>query len=313
MWLVETAGSAYVVKQIVGDPDAAQRFARELTALHLAGQVEPPVVPRVLASDDAERAMVLEHLVDRRPIIGWPVAYAAGLARLHAAGRQAEPDALPPWAGPTADDVGAFLALADALRVPVPAGVGTVLGDVVDRLETAPGSCLLHGDPCPDNALHTAAGVRFVDLEQAAVGNGLVELAYLRIGFPTCWCVTSASPAVLQRAEKAYRRAWRESTGADVSGDLADACIGWLLRGDALVPRAERGGDDYLARLVDVDWEWGTVTARERIAYRLGVVTQLTVGDPEFGPLGAIAGSMRGVMLRRWPRLRRPPANVPAW
>ncbi len=66
MWLVETADSAYVIKQIVGDPDPAQRFAREMTALHLADQVEPPVVARVLASDAAERAMVLEHLVERR-------------------------------------------------------------------------------------------------------------------------------------------------------------------------------------------------------------------------------------------------------
>ena len=313
MWLVETADSAYVVKQIVGDPDAAQRFARELTALHLAAQVEPPVVPRVLASDAAERAMVLEHLVERRPITGWPVAYAAGLARLHSSGRQVEPAALPRWAGPTADDMCAFLALADALQVSVPASVVAVLGDVVDRLESAPRRCLLHGDPCPDNALYTSAGVRFVDLEQAAMGDGLVELAYLRIGFPTCWCVTSASPAVLRRAEQTYRSAWRESTGDDVSGDLADACIGWLLRGDALVPRVERGAADYLARLVDTDWEWGTVTARERLAHRLGVVTQLTVGHPEFGSLGAIITSMREDMRRRWPRLRRPPTNVPDW
>ncbi len=313
VWLVETADSAYVVKQIVGDPDAARRFARELTALRLAERVEPPVVARVLASDATENAMVLEHLVERRMATDWPVAYAAGLARLHAAGRQAEPAALPPWAGPRADDVGAFLALAGALRVPVPASVGAVLGDVVDRLASAPGRCLLHGDPCPDNALHTASGVRFIDLEQAAIGNGLVELAYLRMAFPTCWCVTSASPAVLQRAEQTYRSVWQESTGEDVSGDLADACVGWLLRGDALVPRAQRGGADYLARLVDADWEWGTVTARERLAHRLGVVTDLTVGHPEFGPLGAIVMAMREAMLRRWPGLRRPPETVPAW
>lgn len=93
--------------------------------------------------------------------------------------------------------------------------------------------CLLHGDPCPDNALHTQGGIRFVDFEQAALGDGLVELAYLRIGFPTCWCVTATPVPLLRQAEQAYRAAWRTATGDELRGNLTEACIDWLMRGDA--------------------------------------------------------------------------------
>jgi hypothetical protein len=46
---------------------------------------------------------------------------------------------------------------------------------------------------------------------------------------------------VLRQAEAAYRSAWRARTGTDVSGDLAEACAGWLIWGDGLVERADRG------------------------------------------------------------------------
>lgn len=51
-----------------------------------------------------------------------------------------------------------------------------------------------------------------------------MELVYLRIGFPTCGCAIAPSALLLARA--------RPPTGP---GDLADACAGWLLQGDALV------------------------------------------------------------------------------
>lgn len=115
-------------------------------------------------------------------------------------------------------------------------GVRAELDALVLRLGRAPGNALLHGDPCPGNDLHTTGGVRFIDFEQAAWGSGLMELAYLRIGFPTCWCVTASSEALLHRAEDAYRTAWHAETGAALPVDLTDACAGWLIRGDALVP-----------------------------------------------------------------------------
>jgi len=308
VWRAEIAATPVVIKQIVGGPDVVQRYAREVAALRLAGHdADEPVAPRLLATDPDTGTLVLERLAHERPAEDWQVDYAAALARLHALGRHVESSALPTWSGPTGADVGAFVALAETLQIPVTSRVTAQLHELVSGLLTITESCLLHGDPCPDNTLHTRDGVRFVDFEQAAIGDGLVELAYLRIGFPTCWCVTSTPEPLLLRAEQAYQAAWRTATGDELQTDLTSACIGWLLRGDALVERAERDTTDQFARMADTDWRWGTVTARERLAFRLGVVAGLTTSHPEYARIGSLTAAMRARMLERWPGLKPPP------
>ncbi|MFK4593858.1 phosphotransferase family protein [Streptomyces pristinaespiralis] len=312
VWRVELPGTTAVVKQIVGGPDADERYAREVAALRLATRAEPPVVPTLLGTDPGERVLVLEHLDHRRPAWDWIVDHAAALARLHATARPEDAEVLPRWQGPTQADVTSFLRLADALEVPVAPGVSGELDDLVNRLGRAPGqAALLHGDPCPGNDLHTASGVRFIDFEQASLGSGLMELAYLRIGFPTCWCVTSASEPLLERAESAYREEWRSATGSEIRDGLTDACAGWLLRGDALVERARRDGTDHLARIPGRDWTWGTATARQRLVHRLGVVGRMTADDPSLRGVSGLSTAMRRRMLARWPALRPVPAERP--
>ncbi|WP_405977038.1 phosphotransferase family protein [Streptomyces sp. NBC_00158] len=311
VWRVELADATVVVKQAVDGPDADERYAREVTALRLAARGKVPVVPALLAADPGERVLVLEHLEHRRPGGDWIVGYAGALARLHAAAGPSDAGALPRWRGPGPADVDAFLGLAAALDVPVMPGVAGELHGLVERLGRVEGHALLHGDPCPGNDLHTAAGVRFIDFEQASLGSGLTELAYLRIGFPTCWCVTSAAEPLLRRAEGAYRDAWRAETGSDAPGDLTDACAGWLLRGDALVERARREGADHLARIPRRDWTWGTATARQRLVHRLGVVGGMAAGHGSLGGLGDLSAAMRRSMLARWPGLGPVPAERP--
>ncbi|KRB68908.1 aminoglycoside phosphotransferase [Kitasatospora sp. Root187] len=311
VWRVELAGSPAVVKQFVDGPDAEDRYAREVAALRLAARADTPVVPTLLGTDPAERVLVLEHLDHQRPAGDWIVGYAAALARLHATTGPQDVGVLPRWLGPDQADVDSFLRLAEALEVPVAPGVSGELGELVHRLGQAPGHALLHGDPCPGNDLHTADGIRFIDFEQASLGSGLMELAYLRIGFPTCWCVTSASAPLLDRAESAYRTAWRTATGTELHGDLADACAGWLLRGDALVQRAHRGTTDHLARIPDRDWKWGTATARQRLVHRLGVVSRLTADRADLSGLNGLSTDLRQRMLARWPALPPVPSQRP--
>ena len=300
-----------MVKQLIDAPEAAERYAREWAALKLSAHVDPPVVPKLLAADPDERVLVLEYLEHQKPREDWVVDYAAALARLHASTSADAAGALPVWSGPTHEDVASFLGLAQALGVTVRPGVRDELDGLVDRLGSALGHALLHGDPCPGNDMHTGDGIRFIDFEQAALGNGLVELAYLRIGFPTCWCVTAPTQPLLDAAEAAYRVAWRQATGADVQDGLTDACAGWLLRGDALVQRAQRGTTDHLARIPNRDWRWGTVTARQRLLHRLGVISRITADGGDLVGLGHLAADVRKGMLTRWPKLEPPPVRRP--
>ncbi|MFT2014738.1 phosphotransferase family protein [Streptomyces sp. 796.1] len=314
VWRVALAAGAAVVKQVVEGVDAAdadERYGREVAALRLAGRAADPVVPALWGTDPEQRLIVLEHLTHRPPAPDWIVAYARALARLHASAGPEVADVLPRWQGPTEADVAAFLALAGALGVAVAPGVADELHALVARLAAAPGRALLHGDPCPSNDLHTADGVRFIDLEGASWGSGLVELAYLRIGFPTCWCVTAAKPALLRRAEGAYADTWRELTGEPLVLDLTDACAGWLIRGDALVQRALRGAADQLARLPHEDWEWGTCTARQRLLHRLAVVAELAAQGDELRAFGALCHTLHRQARDRWPTLLPVPTRRP--
>jgi hypothetical protein len=310
VWRVELADGPAVVKQVVEGPDADERFTRELTALRIAARAQPPVVPDILGIDPAGRVLVLAEVAHRRPSPDWIVEYASTLARLHATGRPDDRASLPAWSGPGAGDVRAFLALAGSLGVAVGGGVACELEQLVKRLEQARGHALLHGDPCPGNDLHTEAGVRFVDFEQASLGDGLVELAYPRIGFPTCWCAIRPPEALIDEAEAAYRASWLASTGAEPVGDLTDACAGWLLRGDALVERRLRGRDQ-LARVPGEDWNWGTASARQRLVHRLGVVAKRTVDRADLRQFQLLCGEMRAAMSRTWPKLAPLPASRP--
>ncbi|MGH8878958.1 MAG: phosphotransferase [Stackebrandtia sp.] len=304
VWRVELDGGLAVVKQIVSGADVAQRFLRELAALRLASSSPVPVVPRLLGTDASARVLVLEHLDEGRPWPGWQRDYAAALARLHACGRGAVAD-LPLWQAPDDADVADFLDLARQWRAEIPSSAASELKALVERCRSSGGSGLLHGDPCPSgNVLYTGGGIRFIDFEQSSTGNGIFELAYPRIGFPTCYSSPATSAEALDDLEKSYRATWIELTGTEPGGSMADACAAWTIRGDCLVERAERGAERYLRRIATTDWTWGKATARERLAFRLDVTARRAAGSGELPAVAALCHSMREAMRRRWPRLR---------
>jgi hypothetical protein len=301
---VEGENFPVVIKELVAGPGAADRFERELAALRLAARVKPPVAPRLLAIDHGRRVLVLERLVDRNPASDWIVPYAVALARLHAATHADDIGLLPRWSGPSSHDVGSFLNLAGQLGVSTSPRLRAELDELLHRLAPTSQYALLHGDPCPGNDIHTDEGIRFVDFEQASLGDGVTELAYMRIGFPTCFCAIAPCEALLLRAETAYRNEWRLLAGTEIHGSLADASAGWLIRGDALVARAHRDTVDHFARLLDEDWTWGTATARERLLHRLTVVAPLAVSHADLTALGQCCSSIRDRMLANWPTLQ---------
>ncbi|MDT7781722.1 MAG: hypothetical protein QOF58_141, partial [Pseudonocardiales bacterium] len=150
---------------------------------------------------------------------------------------------------------------------------------------------LLHGDPCPGNDVYTDRGARFIDLEGAALGDGASELVYLRMGFPTCATVSETPRELREAAEQAYF----EERGTE--GELEDACVRWLVQGNALVQRFERDGTDHLARVVDEDWFWYSTTARGRLMFRARVVAEFIETHPE---MSALARRLHERMSRTW-------------
>lgn len=326
VWLVEFDGSPAIVKQITGGPGAPARYAREVTGLRLAARARPPVVPELLGTDPEAGVLVLEHLPSERPSRDWAEDYARALARLHATTTERDAGQLPRHTGPGPDDAARFLALAGRLGVTPSPAVAAELDGLCARLRGSSGFALLHGDPCPGNDLYTGHGARFVDLEMACLGDGLIELAYLRVGFPTCWCVTSLPGQQREDAERAYYEQWQAETGREPDGDLTDACAGWLIQGDALVERALRGRADHLARVTEEDWGWGTTTARGRLLHRTAVVAALAGGpapdhvpapgrglaatDARLAHFGRLCADLHQAMLRHWPQAagRRLPA-----
>ena len=266
-----------IVKQVIGD---AAAFTREVTALRLAEHTG--VVPRVLDVDPDTRTVVMERLPSPPFDEDWVVDYARGLARLHQATGPEHAGALPRQEVP---DPEPFLRFVRALEVEI--------GDAETELDfTDTGRFdLLHGDPCPGNDMYTERGARFVDFEGAMLGDGRTELVYLRMGFPTCATVSETPKELREAAEQAYFSERRRVE------PLEDACVRWLVQGDALVQRAERDGTDHLARVVDEDWFWYSTTARGRLMFRARVVAEFTETHPA---MSALARRLLDRMTRIW-------------
>jgi hypothetical protein len=266
-----------IVKQVIGDQVA---FEREITALRLAEHTG--VVPRILDVDPDERTVVLERLRSEPPREDWVVDYARGLARLHMATGPEHAGLLPRQQVP---DPAPFLRFVRAMDVEIGAAEDELAFEDTGKFD------LLHGDPCPGNDMYTDQGARFVDLEGAALGDGLTELVYLRIGFPTCATVSETPREPREAAEQAY------FSERGFSGGLEDACVRWLVQGDALVQRFDRDGTDHLARVVDEDWFWYSTTARGRLMYRTRVVATFTETHPE---MSALARRLHARMSQVW-------------
>lgn len=140
-----------------------------------------------------------------------------------------------------------------AVGVKPPAGFAAEIATLLDDRYPA----LSPGDACPDNNLITADGIRLIDFEGAGYRPVFLDAAYLRVPFPTCWCVFRLPAGLAKRAEESYR-----AEVARAYPDLADdslwepavrgASIAWLLWTTAVLPSiaeedARRGPPDRLS------------------------------------------------------------------
>jgi hypothetical protein len=185
----------------------------------------------------------------------------------------------------------------DTLGVQVPAAFENERGLVMASMQD-PGPFLAytHGDPCPDNALYFKGPMRLVDFEFGGFGHALLDAAYGRMPFPTCWCVNRLPEAIPERMEFAYRAELVKGC-PEASDDklfyraFVEACAYWMITTTA----------SLLQQVLTQDSQWGIATLRQRVLMRLDAFVQVA---EQFGYLKAMAAAAAEMAVRAralWP------------
>jgi hypothetical protein len=308
-------------------PAVAGVLFNNWSALALLDEVagDAPVAPRFHGGDRAAGLIVQEDLGaapglhnlllggDAAAAEQGLLAFAALLGRMHArtAGRHADYLRLRGALGPIVrTDFYTFAWLADAFTrslgaldvAPASGADADVRAAIAAMRDPGPWLTLTHGDACPDNCLLVAGRPTLIDFDAAEFRHALNDGAYLRLLFPTCWCVRAVPAPLLARVEAAYRA--ELARGCPVAADddafrraLAEVCAYWVLD----------GFQHSLLRLLDEDvvMEQGWATLRQTTVARLEIAARTT---GECGHLEALGATFDAIAVRlraRW-RLEGP-------
>ena len=252
------------------------------------------------------------------------IRYAAGMGRLHAAtiGRESEYLEMRASLGVTAPPeptlnrvpgrwyrewMEPLLAIMVDLGVRLPVGLERELQEAAAILED-PGPFLAFtpGDTCPDNHHVSDDGtLRFFDFEFSGFQHALLDAAYLRVPFPTCWCVNRLPEPLTEAAEVAYRAELVQ--GCPEAGDdaifhraLAQACALWSLT------TLTTGGELGLPRVLEADGDWGIASGRQRHLLRLDTLVTATERLGHLPAVGDAAFQLRERLRARWPGVEMP-------
>ncbi|TMJ00053.1 MAG: hypothetical protein E6G97_20950 [Alphaproteobacteria bacterium] len=155
---------------------------------------------------------------------------------------------------------------------------------------------LVHGDPCPDNALLQNSHVRLIDYEFAGPGHVLLDAAYWRIGFPTCWCAGRIPDPIVARVEAAYRSQLGAVLGSEVNdtvfhSEMALMAAVWLLRRLAM----------HLDTGLKEDRMWGIASIRSRLLWYLDVTIAMTEAAEVLPEFRSVARAWSAELRTRWP------------
>jgi hypothetical protein len=307
------------------DPSAADAFEtsgliREWSAVTLLAQrtSHPAVGPTLLAADLGQGVLVLDDLGEALASLVHPLlkgsaaeaeqalmAYATALGELHVA---------------AADCRAAHTALLQhalpAVRIPQPARDWTnriarksaaLLGGtlpepelalIAERLQTPViWSTLVHRDTCPDNVLLTADGTaRLIDFEFSSPGHALLDAAYWRMGFPSCWCAGHIPGVVADRMDMAYRSTLTKAVPVAANDqafrrESAITCVAWLFESlEWLLETALRE-----------DRTWGISINRARILRYLATAIELMTETGVLPRVRDLAAVWQGRLQAKWP------------
>jgi hypothetical protein len=138
-------------------------------------------------------------------------------------------------------------------------------------MEPRPWLTLIHGDPCPDNSLLVDGRIRLIDYESSRPSHALLDAAYWRMGFPTCWCAGRTPRHVAARLDAVYRAELGTAIPLaldDTAYRIELTCIlaVWLFTSLSI------DLDEALKR----DEKWGIWSIRGRLLWHLEVVIEMT-------------------------------------
>jgi hypothetical protein len=162
--------------------------------------------------------------------------------------------------------------------------------------DPGPWQCLVHGDPCPDNALIVDGSVRLIDYEHARPSHALLDGVYWQIGFPTCWCAGRVPPDVAGRVANVYRaeiaRAMPPALDDSVFRvELAHVAAIWLFSCFSW----------HLEAALKDDLEWGIWSVRGRLLWYLQAVIEMIASADVLPGINEAAQGWLSALQRRWP------------
>jgi hypothetical protein len=162
--------------------------------------------------------------------------------------------------------------------------------------DPGPWLSLVHGDPCPDNALLVDGRIRLIDYEWARPSHALLDGIYWRMGFPTCWCAGRTPVDMCARVDAVYRAelahaiplaledtAYRTEV-AHMSAVWLFTCLSWRL-------------DDAL----EGDESWGIWSIRGRLLWYLEAVIEMTDAAKALPGINQAARKWLSNLRGRWP------------
>ncbi len=302
----------------------AGRFQNDWAGAALLGSIEaaPALAPRVIGGDAKRGFMLLEDIGDgeslAEALLGADAdraeaalfAFVRALGRMHAStiGREGEYQRLLDEIGPKRDgraerqarvrqNIELFPDIFGPLELEwTPGLVDDVQLVAAAMLEPGPFLAYTHGDPCPDNDRLLAGGLTFFDFEFGAYRHALLDGAYPRVPFPTCWCVNRMPERLIERLEEAYRAVLVRTCSAAEDKALfrrgiVEASAYWLITTTS----------NLLDGVLKSDRTWGIASVRQRILYRLEVFARLSLDVGHLETFGRFAVRAREKLMAKWP------------
>ncbi len=105
--------------------------------------------------------------------------------------------------------------IARSVEIEITPGVESELAELARAMEHPEGfETFIQGDSCPDNCVYLDGKLHMLDFEFSRFTHALLEGCYVRLPFPSCWCVYAIPERIMQRMETTYRTELAQSCPA---------------------------------------------------------------------------------------------------